>query len=125
MINRQVQSIRQAMQTTVPDQLSREEDRADFDPNEASAAIGRLRILLESCDGDAAEAFLAVERALAGKVASSSLDALGTAISEFDFEVALLKLNELAQAADGKQKLQGSLPDTESFSRAGRLADPG
>jgi two-component system, sensor histidine kinase and response regulator len=125
LMSRQVQSIRWAMQTIAPDQPSREEDRADFDANEASAAIARLTVLLESCDGDAAEAFLAVERALAGKVARQPLDALGTAISEFDFEVALLKLNELAQAADGKQKLQGSLPDTESSSRAGRLADAG
>jgi hypothetical protein len=106
------------MQAVMPDKPSHEESRAEFDANEASAAIARLTALLESCDGDAAEAFLAVERALAGQVASSPLDALGTAISEFDFETALVKLNELTLA-------HAPQAGAENSSLAARLADAG
>jgi hypothetical protein len=52
-----------------------------------------------SCDGDAAEAFLAVERILASTVAKSQLDALSRAVSDFDFEAAVAKLDEIAEGA--------------------------
>jgi hypothetical protein len=44
-----------------------------------------------------AEAFLAVERLLAGTIAKSHLDALNTTISEFDFEAALKSLDAIAE----------------------------
>ena len=83
----------------MPDQPPISESHADFNAEAASSAIARLRVLLESCDGDAAEAFLAVQKSLAGIIATSQLDALYTTINEFDFETALIKLEELAESA--------------------------
>jgi HPt (histidine-containing phosphotransfer) domain-containing protein len=98
-LSRQVLSIRHAMQEFLPDQEPIEESHTDFDAEAASASIARLRALLVSCDGDAAEAFLAVERILASTVAKSQLDALSRAVSDFDFEAALAKLDEIAEGA--------------------------
>ena len=63
-----------------------------------TSAIARLRVLLESCDGNATEAFPSVQKSLSGIVASSQLDALYTSINEFDFDTALTKLDELAES---------------------------
>ena len=87
----------------MPDQRSIEESHEDFDAEVASATIGRLRVLLESSDGEAAEGFLAVERILAGLVAKSRLDAVGKAIGEFDFETALAELDKIAEGAYAQQ----------------------
>ena len=105
-VGNQVDAIRRAMEEVVPDKPSSEESPEDFDAEGASAAIGRLRVLLESSDGEAAEAFLAVERILAGSVAKSQLDALSGAINDFDFEVALTKLDEIAEGAYAQQVRQ-------------------
>ena len=102
-LGRQVQAIRQALQAIMPDQLPIEESNADFNPEAASLAIGRLRFLLESSDADATEAFLAVETTLAGTIAKSRLDALSTTIGEFDFETALKSLNAIAEDVYEKQ----------------------
>jgi PAS domain S-box-containing protein len=101
-LNHQVQAIRQTLQG-MPDQPSIEESHEDFNPEAASVAIRRLRNLLESSDGDATEAFLAVEQTLAGTVARSRLDALSTAISEFDFETALKSLEAITEDVYEKQ----------------------
>jgi two-component system, sensor histidine kinase and response regulator len=50
-----------------------------------------------SSDGDAVEAFLALESALAGTLEESRLQALSAAIGEFDFDGALSKLDEIAK----------------------------
>ena len=102
-LSHQVQAIRQALQEVMPDQRSIEESHEDFDAEVASATIGRLRVLLESSDGEAAEGFLAVERILAGLVAKSRLDAVGKAIGEFDFETALAELDKIAEGAYAQQ----------------------
>ena len=77
--------------------------RTAFDANAALAAITNLRALLEASDGDAIEAFVAVGRLLTGAVEEESLNALGAAISNFDFATALLRLDDLAKkySADG------------------------
>lgn len=98
-LSRQVQAIRQAIQVVIPEQPASSESRADFNAEAASSAIARLRVLLEFCDGNATEAFSAVQKSLTGIVAISQLDALYTAINEFDFETALIKLEELAERA--------------------------
>jgi HPt (histidine-containing phosphotransfer) domain-containing protein len=105
-VGHQVDAIRQAMEEVMPDKPSIEESHEDFDAEGASAAIGRLRVLLESSDGEAAEAFQAVERILAGSVAKSQLDPLSGAIDDFDFEVALTKLDEIAEGAYAQQVRQ-------------------
>ncbi len=104
-LGRQVGNIRQAMEDSVPDQRA-EQSGAEFDAEAASVAIARLRALLVSCDGDAPDAFLAVERMLAGTVAKSRLDALNSTISEFDFEAALTNLDEIADGVYVQQVRQ-------------------
>ena len=87
-------------------QMSADEERVkDFDARAASAAIARLRALLESSDGDAADAFLAVKDNLAGILERSQLNVLSTAINDFDFEAALLRLDEIVEiyGADSKE----------------------
>jgi PAS domain S-box-containing protein len=98
-VSHQVQAIRHALQEVPPDRPPIGEGHEAFNVEAASAAVGRLRVLLESSDGDAAEAFLDVERLLAGAVAKSRLEALNTSISEFDFEAALTVLGEIAEGA--------------------------
>ncbi|MGC1299736.1 MAG: PAS domain S-box protein [Alloacidobacterium sp.] len=96
-LGRQVQAIRQAMREVTPNQPADEERGKSFDARTAFAAIARLRALLESSDGDAADAFLAVQNILEGTLERSQLDVLSRAISEFDFDAALLKLDEIAE----------------------------
>jgi CheY-like chemotaxis protein len=105
-LSRQVQAIRQAMREVTPDQPVDEVRGRDYDAGAASAAIARLRALLESSDGDAAEAFLAVKGILEGTLERSRLESLSIAISDFDFEEALLKLDQIARIyiADGKAR---------------------
>jgi PAS domain S-box-containing protein len=101
----QVQTIRQAICTITPDHTTQDKRSAEFDARAATAAIARLESLLKSSDGEAVEAFLAVENILAGTLDKSRLDSLSAAISEFDFEGALLKLNEITKeyGAAGEQ----------------------
>ena len=96
-LKRQVQAIRSAIFEVGVSQPATGRKSEMFDAQSATTAIARLRVLLETSDGDAAEAFLAVENVLAGTLDKSRLDALGAAISEFDFEGALLKLNEITR----------------------------
>jgi hypothetical protein len=73
-------------------------DSAVAQPVEAAvAAISRLRTLLEASDGDAEEAFRSLHAALAGAVETPQLDALNASINDFDFEAALVKLDEIAE----------------------------
>jgi HPt (histidine-containing phosphotransfer) domain-containing protein len=106
-LDRQVQAIRQAMCEVTPNQPMDEVRCKNFDARAAFAAIARLRALLESSDGDAAEAFLNVKGILEGTLERSRLDGLSTAISEFNFDAALLKLDEIAEIYSAERK-QGS-----------------
>jgi CheY-like chemotaxis protein len=94
-LTQQVEAIHQAMRDAVPDWRAEREKGAGFDVRAASAAIAHLRALLESGDGDAIEAFLALEGVLAGICDKSRLSALNAAISEFDFSGALSKLDQI------------------------------
>jgi CheY-like chemotaxis protein len=96
-LKHQVQAIRLVISEVAPGQPAKREKSETFDAQSAATAIAHLKALLESSDGDAAETFLAVENILAGTVDKSRLDALSAAISEFDFEEALLKLNEITR----------------------------
>jgi PAS domain S-box-containing protein len=96
-LKRQVQAIRDAMFEIAPDQPPHCTKSEAFDAQSARAAIARLRALLETSDGDAAEAFLVVEAILAGMVEKSRLNDLSMTINEFDCEGALLKLNEITR----------------------------
>ena len=61
-------------------------------------AITRLRTLLEASDGAAEDAFHSLQAAVGGTVEKSEVDALGTFINDFDFEAALLRLDEIAES---------------------------
>ena len=99
-ISRQVRAIRQGMRDVASDGSTDGKVGAGCDPRATTAAIARLRLLLQSSEADAAEAFLLLENALAGTVDETRLSALRSAVSEFDFDVALLKLNEVAADAN-------------------------
>jgi hypothetical protein len=60
-------------------------------------AITRLRTLLEASDGAAEDAFHSLQAAVGGTVEKSEVDALGTFINDFDFEAALVKLDEITK----------------------------
>ena len=67
-----------------------------FKAEEAAVAIARLRILLEAGDGDAEELFLSLQDAVGGAVEKTHLEGLSASISAFDFDAALVKLDEIA-----------------------------
>jgi hypothetical protein len=94
---RQPQAIQHAMGDVMLDRRAEAEKSPRFDARVVLAAIAQLKALIESSDGDAAEAFLAVEDALAGTCDKPRLSALGVAIREFDFDSARKKLDEIAK----------------------------
>jgi two-component system sensor histidine kinase/response regulator len=96
-LSHQIQAIQQAMRDVAPGQAPQEKKDTAFDAQTPSTAIAHLKALLESGDGDALDAFLAVESILTGRVDKSLLEALGAAINEFDFESARMKLDEITQ----------------------------
>jgi HPt (histidine-containing phosphotransfer) domain-containing protein len=97
LLGRQIHAIQQAMRDVMPERPTEGERSPGFDARATSAAIAHLRALLESSDGDAAEAFLALEGALAGACDKPRMDVLGEAIGDFDFAGALSKLDEIAE----------------------------
>jgi PAS domain S-box-containing protein len=98
-MSRQVEVIRRAIPDLPSDGSTNGKVGADLDAPVTAAAIARLRLLLESSEADAAEAFLVLEDALAGTVDETRLSALKSAVSEFDFDGALLRLNEVVEDA--------------------------
>jgi PAS domain S-box-containing protein len=96
-LSRQIQAISRALTEAEPLQPRVEEKRRTFDPQAASTAISHLRSLLEASDGSSADAFIVLKDALAGTLEQSRLDALNADINDFDFEAALLKLDEIAR----------------------------
>jgi PAS domain S-box-containing protein len=87
----------QAIQSVLGTPASASAPPRALDAGAASAAVARLRSLIEANDGDAADAVQTVAEVLAGSVDAGRLGALRTAIDEFDFDEALLKLNEIAK----------------------------
>jgi signal transduction histidine kinase/DNA-binding response OmpR family regulator/HPt (histidine-containing phosphotransfer) domain-containing protein len=68
-----------------------------FDGKAATAAIDRLRTLLEASDGGAEESFRSLQDAVAGAVEKPYLDGLSASINDFDFDAALVKLDGIAE----------------------------
>ena len=74
-----------------------EEVRTGAFNREASAgAIARLKLLLEVSDGEAEASFRSLRQALVGAIEKPYLDDLGASINDFDFDAALMKLDEIA-----------------------------
>ncbi|MFY9841474.1 MAG: response regulator [Terriglobales bacterium] len=87
----QVHAIEQALHESEPAK-PKEVTASHFDAEAASAAIARLKSLLDASDGDSEEAFRNLRVVVGGVVDQAQLDGLGAAISDFDFEAALVKL---------------------------------
>ena len=79
---------------------------APFNGESAAVAIARLRTLLEASDGDAQEAFRTLQTAVAGTVQKPYLDTLSETINDFDFEAALVKLDEIARLCEPNRSQQ-------------------
>jgi CheY-like chemotaxis protein len=67
-----------------------------FNKEATAGALVRLRSLLEASDGDAEESFRGLQEALAGAIEKPYLDRLSASINDFDFDAALVKLDEIA-----------------------------
>jgi PAS domain S-box-containing protein len=96
-VNRQVQAIQHALGHLQPEFHAESGKSLGFDARAVSTAIVHLRALIESSDGDSAEAFVALEAALAGCCDKARLCALGVAINEFDFDGARRTLDEIVK----------------------------
>jgi PAS domain S-box-containing protein len=68
-----------------------------FNADAAAGAIGQLRMLLQASDGDAEESFRSMRDTVASIVEEPCLNSLSAAIDDFDFDVALVKLDEIAE----------------------------
>jgi PAS domain S-box-containing protein len=73
---------------------------APFNGENARLAIARLKALLEASDGDAVEALGTLTSATASAIEKTYLETLGEAINNFDFESALLKLDEVSRLCE-------------------------
>jgi signal transduction histidine kinase/DNA-binding response OmpR family regulator len=96
LLSNQVEAIRQALPES-PRTIEQGVRRPPSNGETAANAISRLRILLEASDGGADEAFHSLQEVVGGTVEKPQLDALGSFINDFDFETALLKLDEIAK----------------------------
>ncbi|HEX4771695.1 MAG TPA: response regulator [Bryobacteraceae bacterium] len=95
-LDTQVRAICEALPRSAP------ADRKDvkespFVAENASAAFARLKTLLEANDGDAGEAFAALQKAIGGHVDHSLVEALGVAVGDFEFDAASSKLEQIAR----------------------------
>jgi hypothetical protein len=61
------------------------------------AAMDGLKALLEANDADAPGACVALTEMLAGKIDGAQIDALGSAVNAFDFDAALVRLQEITK----------------------------
>jgi PAS domain S-box-containing protein len=105
MLDRQAQAIQQALRVATPIPAMRETHPMS-DPTATLAAVARLRVLLETNDADAPEAFSTLAEALKGAVDAARLDALRAAVNGFDFDRALSKLVEIIKECGANWKTQ-------------------
>ena len=86
---------------------------------DVAPAINRLKALLEASDGDAQESFRGLQHTLSCVVEKPYLDALAESIQDFDFEAALVKLNEIARRVeeDRKNQDESGRPEAECARR--------
>jgi len=94
-LDRQVEAIQDAPKDA-PIPVEKRNTADLLNPSAVSAAIERMRKLLESSDADAPEAYAHLAEILRARVDPKKLEALGAAVNAFDFEGALVKLHEIA-----------------------------
>ncbi len=95
-LSSQVRAIHEALPGRTPAD-GQDGKESPFVAEEASAAVARLKALLEANDGDAGEAFLGLKKAVGGHVEGSLLEALGVAVNDFEFDTATAKLEQIAR----------------------------
>jgi CheY-like chemotaxis protein len=93
LMSAQVLAIENALNDSV---TARREKARPFNSEAAADAVARLRILLEASDGDAEESFRSLQDVVAGAVDKQLLDDLGASINDFNFDGALVRLDEIA-----------------------------
>lgn len=96
LLQHQVQAIQHALKVHTP---IREEspDHKIPDRSATLAAIAELRALLETNDADAPTAYSTLAQSLKSRVDAAQLNALGACVREFDFDGALLHLQEITK----------------------------
>ena len=77
-----------------------------FDPEAAATAMVKLKGLLEESDGAAEDAFTELRTALGGEVDAETLNTMGKAIRDFDFDGALAKLEGIAAKIKVDQEIK-------------------
>jgi CheY-like chemotaxis protein len=92
LMSAQVRAIENALCSSPTEQVP----TSPFNEEVAADAIARLRTLLQASDGDAEESFRSLHDAVAGAVEKPHLDSLSESISNFNFDRALVKLDEIA-----------------------------
>jgi PAS domain S-box-containing protein len=102
-LDRQVQAIQRALKAEAATQQPETSER-NFDPMTALPVVERLRVLLQSGNADASTVFARLKDVLGGAADGATMNSLGTAISLFDFDAALLALNEMAKELDVDRK---------------------
>jgi len=99
LIGPQVEAIRRGL--GVADTTATAAPAARFDADTAAAAIARLKTLIDTNDGEAADAVDQLAKGLAGTVDAQRIAQLRAAMDEFDFEKAATVLDEIASACGG------------------------
>jgi two-component system sensor histidine kinase/response regulator len=95
-LDRQVQTIQGALKVATPI-AGKPDDARSVDPIAVSAAVARLRKLLETSNAGAPQAYANLAEILQCTVDPSRLECLRAAVNAFDFETALIKLNDIAK----------------------------
>jgi serine phosphatase RsbU (regulator of sigma subunit)/HPt (histidine-containing phosphotransfer) domain-containing protein len=101
-LERQAQAIREALRVAAP--MPAPGGARQSDPAATEAAVAGLKVLLETNDADAPEAFSKLAELLQGTVDPAQLSALDAAVNAFDFDGALLKLAEIAEEFWGERE---------------------
>ena len=99
LMSAQVRAIEKALCGSPTEQVR----TSPFNEEAAADAIARLRTLLEASDGDAEESFRSLHDAVAGAVEKPHLDSLSESINNFNFDRALVKLDEIAELLPGNR----------------------
>jgi PAS domain S-box-containing protein len=92
LMSAQVRAIEEALCGSPTEQVR----TSPYNEEAAAEAIARLRTLLEASDGDAEESFRSLQDAVASAVEKPHLDSLSESINNFNFDRALVKLDEIA-----------------------------
>ena len=88
----------EAIRVALPDDIaSNGAARAPADPATVAALLTRLKHLLESDDGEAAEFIVDARPSLSGALTAAEIESLSVLVGNFDFEAALDCLSRIVE----------------------------